>query len=59
VLTEIVFQGSKVHMRFSGAQDQALLVEASQLPGDLNIGSTTTLSWPVEDTLVFAHEAGP
>jgi putative spermidine/putrescine transport system ATP-binding protein len=57
MLKEIVFQGSKVHMHFAGAQDHALLVEASQLPRDLNIGSTTTLSWPVEDTLVFPHEA--
>ncbi|MBC7598397.1 MAG: ABC transporter ATP-binding protein [Polaromonas sp.] len=56
MLKEIVFQGSKVHMHFSGAQDQALLVEASQLPGDLRVGSTTTLSWPVDDTLVFPHE---
>jgi putative spermidine/putrescine transport system ATP-binding protein len=56
-LKEIVFQGSKVHMHFTGAQDQALLVEASQLPGDLNIGSTTNLSWPVADTLFFPHEA--
>lgn len=59
MLKEIVFQGSKVHMHFSGAQDQALLVEASQLPGDLRIGSTATLSWPVDDTLVFPHEAAP
>ena len=57
MLKEIVFQGSKVHLHFSGAQEQALLVEASQLPKDLRVGSTTTLSWPVEDTLVFAQEA--
>jgi putative spermidine/putrescine transport system ATP-binding protein len=56
-LREIVFQGSKVHLHFTGAQDQALLVEASQLPKNLSVGSTTTLSWPVEDTLVFPQEA--
>ena len=56
MLKEIVFQGSRVHMHFTGAQEQALLVEASQLPGDLRVGSTTTLSWPVDDTLVFPHE---
>ncbi len=57
MLKEMVFQGSKVHMHFAGAQDQTLLVEASQLPADLQIGTTTTLSWPVEDTLVFPQEA--
>ena len=58
-LKEIVFQGSRVHLHFAGAQEQALLVEASQLPGDLGVGSTATLSWPVEDTLVFALEGAP
>ena len=57
VLKEIVFQGSKVHMHFTGAQDQAMLVEASQIPEDLRVGSSTTLSWSVDDTLVFPHEA--
>ncbi len=55
-LTEIVFQGSKVHLHFAAAGDLSLLVEAGRLPADLAVGARTTLSWTVDDTLVFPGE---
>ena len=57
-LTDIVFQGSKVHLHFQGPAGCPMLVEAGQMPRELSIGTTATLSWPVQDTLVFPAEAG-
>jgi putative spermidine/putrescine transport system ATP-binding protein len=55
-LSEVVFQGSKVHLHF-GSGGQMVLVEASQLPPGLAHGQEATLSWPVEDTLLFPRSA--
>lgn len=54
-LREIVFQGSKVHLHFMGAQDLPLLVESSQMPAGLVVGAQAALSWPIDTTLVFPH----
>jgi putative spermidine/putrescine transport system ATP-binding protein len=57
ILSEIVFQGSKVHLHFAAAGDLPILVEAGQMPANLAIGGRTTLSWAIDDTLVFPGEA--
>jgi putative spermidine/putrescine transport system ATP-binding protein len=56
-LTDIVFQGSKVHLHFHAAGDQSILVETGQLPAGLAAGSNARLSWAIDDTLVFPAEA--
>ena len=55
-LTDVVFQGSKVHLHFA-AGDMSLLVEANRIPPGLAPGATATLSWSVADTMLFPGEA--
>ena len=55
-LTEVVFQGSKVHLHFRGKDGTPLLVEANRLPPDLSVGAEASLTWPIGDTLLFPGE---
>lgn len=55
-LTELVFQGSKVHLHFAAGDAQTLLVEAAQIPPNLAVGDTARLSWSYDDTLIFPHD---
>ncbi|MFO1147444.1 MAG: ABC transporter ATP-binding protein [Alsobacter sp.] len=55
-LSEIVFQGSRVHLHLAGGGGTSLLAEASRLPAGLAVGDETLLSWPVADTLIFPAE---
>jgi putative spermidine/putrescine transport system ATP-binding protein len=59
VLTDIVFQGARVQVLFASTEDQPLILETSaRLPADLTAGSTVSISWAPEDTLVFPREPG-
>ncbi len=54
-LTDIVFQGSKVHLHFAAA-DVTLLVETNRIPPGLSPGATASLSWGLADTMLFPGE---
>lgn len=56
-LTDIVFQGARVHVHFASAEDEPIIVESSvRLPTNLASGEEVSISWAPEDTLVFPRD---
>ncbi|GGH22988.1 polyamine-transporting ATPase [Alsobacter metallidurans] len=55
-LSDIVFQGSKVHLHLAARGGGPVLVETNRVPDGLAIGDETALNWPVADTLLFPRE---
>jgi putative spermidine/putrescine transport system ATP-binding protein len=54
-LTDVVFQGSKVHLHFM-AGETPVLVETNRIPEGMAPGVETPLSWAVADTLLFPDD---
>lgn len=52
-LTDAVFQGSKRHLHFAAAESDRIVAEVSPTLKNLDMGSELTISWRIQDTLVF------
>ncbi|MBX3501520.1 MAG: ABC transporter ATP-binding protein [Alphaproteobacteria bacterium] len=52
-LRDVAFQGARVQLHFDAPADGRILAEAPSLPAAAGPGTTMTLSWSVEDTLVY------
>jgi putative spermidine/putrescine transport system ATP-binding protein len=56
---DLVFQGSKALLHFDAGASEQIVVETADLANDaLKAGAEVTLSWAVDDTLVYATEGG-
>jgi len=54
---DLAFQGSKALLHFEAGANEQILVETADLAADsLKAGAEVTLSWAVEDTLVYPGE---
>jgi len=57
---DLAFQGSKALLHFEASASEKILVETADLAADsLKAGVEMTLSWAVEDTLVYPGEGAP
>jgi putative spermidine/putrescine transport system ATP-binding protein len=52
-LRDVAFQGARVQMHFESSGADRILAEAPSLPAAAGPGTPMTLSWSVEDTLVY------
>ena len=52
-LRDVAFQGARVQLHFDAPADDAILAEAPSLPAAAGPGTRMTLSWSVDDTLVY------
>jgi putative spermidine/putrescine transport system ATP-binding protein len=52
-LRDVAFQGARVQLHFDAPANDAILAEAPSLPAAAGPGSAMTLSWSVDDTLVY------
>ena len=55
-LVEIAFQGARAHLYFTTPGGAGVTVETPEIPSGAAPGSRLTLSWDVEDTLVYPAE---
>ncbi|HEV7258798.1 MAG TPA: ABC transporter ATP-binding protein [Bosea sp. (in: a-proteobacteria)] len=53
VLADAAFQGARVQLHFAAPEGGQILAEVPALPADARPGTRLTLSWNVEDTLVY------
>ena len=59
-LRDVAFQGARVQLHFDAPAHDQILAEAPSLPAAAGPGTKMTLSWSVDDTLVYpAPEAVP
>jgi len=58
VLVDTVFQGAKVRLVFDAPEGAHILVETATLPAGAGPGARLTLSWDVEDTLIYPAAGG-
>lgn len=52
-LRDVAFQGARVQLHFDAPVNDAILVEVPSLPAAAGPGTAMTLSWSVDDTLVY------
>lgn len=54
-LRDVVFQGARVQLHFAAPDGGRLLAEAHEVPAGAAPGALLSLSWSVDDTLIYPH----
>ena len=56
-LRDVVFQGARVQLHFEAPNGGRLLTEAHEVPAGAPPGARLSLSWRVDETLIYPHTA--